>query len=163
MRFIIIYGVFKHDTYGDGIDKSWLVDDNTGLYPSNSLQYIGDYHNPWTGKSVLNQPLQRERCGFWTLLIWVCPWWTLWVTAIFDHVFGEISPGDVNGACVTGYTQKDDVWVGSKMGNGPPIYGNAANERDDDDDDGDDDDDQPCDVRDLLRQLRNNRCCFGYL
>jgi len=69
----------------------------------------------------------------------------------------------VNGACVTGYTQKDDVWVGSKMGNGPPIYGNAANERDDDDDDGDDDDDQPCDVRDLLRQLRNNRCCFGYL
>lgn len=63
----------------------------------------------------------------------------------------------MNGACVTGYTQKDDVWVGSKMGNGPPIYGNAANERDDDDDD------QPCDVRDLLRQLRNNPVLFRVL
>ena len=64
----------------------------------------------------------------------------------------------MNGVCVTGYTQKDDVWVGSKMGNGPPIYGNAANERDDDDDD-----DQPCDVRDLLRQLRNNPVLFRVL
>lgn len=30
--------------------------------------YIEDYHDPWTVKSVLNQPAWRDNKGFWTLL-----------------------------------------------------------------------------------------------
>ena len=43
---------------------------------------------------------------------------------------------------VVGYTQKDDVFVGSNMEDGPRMYGHAANVHGDgDDDDGGDDDD----------------------
>ena len=43
-----------------------------------------------------------------------------------------------------GYTQKDDVFVGSNMEDGPRMYGHAAKvhgDGDDDDGGGDDDDD----------------------